>query len=153
MKVYVYYNLHQHVWSIVAMEGEHRGRVLGHADSVALEDCKMKVREKGRQRVLLEGKKNQHAGIVGNLLAVQGYRERIGGYRFPELVGEPMLDGAWVRITYNPSKAPLFYLKDRPQLAIEKAQLVSLGKQGAFATGCTCRPFHEAAQLDMFPAA
>ena len=67
MKVFVYRNLHKNCWSIKALEGENKGRVIYHAQNVTLSDCKFKVSEAGRQRVLREKRKNVHAGVVGQL--------------------------------------------------------------------------------------
>lgn len=60
MKVYIYRNLHRpgHVYSLRAMEGEHRGRVVGYASSLFVEDAEFRVNEAGRQRVLSTKQKN-----------------------------------------------------------------------------------------------
>lgn len=65
MKVFVYFNLHKKLWSVRAMEGEQRGRVIAHCDEIWLANAQTKVSEAGRQRVLRERRKNVHAGIVG----------------------------------------------------------------------------------------
>lgn len=65
MKVFVYFNLHKKVWSVRALEGERKGRVVAHSEEVHLLNAKPKVSEAGRQRVLQEKRKNVHAGIVG----------------------------------------------------------------------------------------
>lgn len=95
MRVFVYYNLHKHVWSVKALEGEHKGRVIAHSQRVLLANATGKVSEAGRQRVLREGRKNVHAGIVGTLvhLGREGF--------FPGLP-----------VTYNPYKYDSFVYKD-----------------------------------------
>ena len=65
MKVIVYFNLHKKVWSIKALEGKMKGKVIAHRDYVFLYDAQPKVSEAGRQRVLKEQCKNVHAGVVG----------------------------------------------------------------------------------------
>jgi hypothetical protein len=65
MKVYVYFNLHRKCFSIKALEGPKKGRVVAHRDKVLLYGGTFKVSEAGRQRVLRERKKNVHAGVVG----------------------------------------------------------------------------------------
>jgi hypothetical protein len=65
MRVYVYFNLHRKCFSIKALEGKNKGRVVAHRDDVLLFDGTFKVSEAGRQRVLRERKKNVHAGVVG----------------------------------------------------------------------------------------
>lgn len=67
MRVFVYFNLHKKVWSVRALEGPNKGRVILHTASVLLAQCTFKVSEAGRQRVLREKQKNVHAGIVGTL--------------------------------------------------------------------------------------
>jgi hypothetical protein len=65
MKVYVYYNLHKHLWSVKALEGINKGRVIAHEDDIELFNCVFKVSQAGRERVLKENRKNVHAGVVG----------------------------------------------------------------------------------------
>lgn len=97
LRVFVYYNLHRHCWSVKALEGREKGRVLGHAKSVTLVQATAKVSQKGRQRVLREQKKNVHAGIVGTLAAFD----------------LPLVSTSAVRpITYNPYRFTNFVDKD-----------------------------------------
>lgn len=65
MRVFVYFNLHRKLFSIKAMEGPHKGKVIAHNEDVILYDATFKVSEAGRQRVIREKKKNVHAGVVG----------------------------------------------------------------------------------------
>lgn len=65
IKVFVYKNLHRDCYSIKAMEGERKGRVIGYGEVVHLLDVTPKVSEAGRQRVLETQQKNVHAGLVG----------------------------------------------------------------------------------------
>jgi hypothetical protein len=89
MRVFVYFNLHKKLFSIKAMEGANRGRVVAHSDEVFLTDAVFKVSEAGRQRVLRERRKNVHAGVLG-----QWQQPNEGGYP--------------VRVTYNPYKYSSF---------------------------------------------
>lgn len=77
MRVRIYYNLSRAVWSIKAMEGERKGRVIGYAQAAVLRDAHTVVSEAGRQRVLREKRKNVHAYIDGTLAQVSGYQERL----------------------------------------------------------------------------
>ena len=63
-KVFVYYNLHKHKWSVKDVK---TGRVIGHYYEVSLYNAKFKVSEAGRARVLKEKRKNVHAGVEGYL--------------------------------------------------------------------------------------
>ena len=93
MKVFVYYNLHKHVFSIKAMEGENKGRVVGYSTHITLSDAMPKVSEAGRQRVIRERKKNVHAGIVGIVESLGDIGTHIGE-----------------EVTYNPYKFSTFVL-------------------------------------------
>ncbi len=96
MRVFVYYNLHRHLWSIKAMEGPQKGLVIGHSPTVLLSNARGKVSEAGRRRVLRDKQKNVHAGIVGTLVHTEAE-----GY-FPGLT----------EVTYNPYKYETFVDKD-----------------------------------------
>lgn len=67
MKVFVYWNLHKGLWSVKDIEpgSDTYGKVIDHMPTILLRDVVGKVSEAGRQRVLREGRKNVHAGIVG----------------------------------------------------------------------------------------
>lgn len=70
MRVFCYWNLHRGCWSVKALDGPRKGRVVSRGSTVLLSDVKAKVSEAGRQRVLREKRKNVHAGIVGRLVHV-----------------------------------------------------------------------------------
>ena len=72
MKVFVYWNLHKNVWSVKAMSGELKGKVVAHSDRVTLFNATPKVSQAGRLRVIKEQRKNVHAGIVGYVTALGG---------------------------------------------------------------------------------
>jgi len=122
MRVFVYYNLHRNCWSVKALEGENKGRVIAHCKYALLTDCVMKVSEKGRQRVLREKKKNVHAGIVGHvnsaipIFNMLGYHDNEIRYSLYPLRQE---------ITYNPYKYDSFVVKETEQ-PIYKAAIVKL---------------------------
>lgn len=99
MKVFVYFNLHRKVWSVKALEGPSKGRVIQHLPEVLLADATAKVSAAGRARVLREKRKNVHAGIVGTLVPIEDSHSRLRA----ELV-ESFGD----RITYNPYKYETF---------------------------------------------
>jgi hypothetical protein len=94
MKVFVYFNLHKKCFSVKAMEGDDRGRVIAHRAKVYLVDAQFKVSEAGRQRVLREQRKNVHAGVMGTWI-------------------DDIPDSyAGQAVTYNPYKYSTFVLKD-----------------------------------------
>jgi hypothetical protein len=97
MRVYVYFNLHRKCFSIKALEGPKKGRVIAHHDDVLLFDATFKVSEAGRQRVLRERKKNVHAGVVGQWV----------GSLDDELTIERIVYNG-TAVTYNPYKYNTF---------------------------------------------
>lgn len=89
---FVYWNLHKGMWSVKALDGPNKGRVIDRVSQIVLADVRGKVSEAGRQRVLREGRKNVHAGLVGRIAT---HREKVD----PDVI-------EWIgdRITYNPRK-------------------------------------------------
>ena len=60
MRSQVYYNLHKKCYSV-----RQNGRVVDHADSVVLENCRFLVQPAGRDKVRRTGVKNVHATVTG----------------------------------------------------------------------------------------
>jgi len=87
LRVYVYFNLHRKCFSVKALEGEHKGRVVHHTDSLYLLDVTFKVSQKGRERVLRTKRKNVHAGVVGTFVTTFQVADPVDS-------GQP--------VTYNP---------------------------------------------------
>ena len=114
LKVYVYYNLHTHKWSIKALEGKNKGRVIAHVDAVQLRDAKGKVSEAGRQRVIQEQRKNVHAGIEGHIVS------------FDEML--PL----GYSVTYNPYKYSTFVSKETED-AFESSPFVYMDSRKVYA--------------------
>lgn len=99
MKVRVYRNLNKpEFYSIMAMEGEDKGKVVGYARSVLLENCQLVVSEASRQRVLREKRRNVHAFCQGIIVDAS------------EIV--QALNGKECAITYNPYRMGSFFRRD-----------------------------------------
>ena len=96
MRVFVYYNLHKHLWSIKALEGPHKGKVVRHCHTVSLTEVVPSVSQAGRLRVIRDKCKNVHAGIIGTLGATSD--------SFPG----PTVGVGWTEVTYNPYKYKTF---------------------------------------------
>ncbi|AGK85838.1 hypothetical protein SEA_LAKES_79 [Mycobacterium phage Lakes] len=70
IRVFVYKNLHfthregKPWYSVQALEGDFKGRVIHRSGHVLLAHAKGVVRPAGRERVRREGKKNVHAGLA-----------------------------------------------------------------------------------------
>lgn len=114
-KVFAYRNLHRQCWSVKALEGPLKGRVIYHASDLTLGWCDFKVSQAGRQRVLREQKKNVHAGVVGYLTEC----------------GEITTDGIDldVPVTYNPYKYDSF-VDARCEVPVTSALFVNLDSKG-----------------------
>jgi len=87
MKVFVYFNLHKRVFSVKALEGKDKGRVIGHRTMLAIYSPTFKVSEAGRQRVIREKRKNVHAGVVGFLTSSYDWTKE---------------EVSWTPVLYNP---------------------------------------------------
>jgi hypothetical protein len=95
MRVEVYWNLHKRLFSVRALEGENKGRVIAHSYGIQLKDAKFVSQPAGRNRVRREGIKNVHAFVRGRML---GYDRN-----------ESLCHGdATKGITYNPYKYDTF---------------------------------------------
>ena len=70
MRVQVYWNLHKKSWSVVALEGERKGRVIRYGSKqIFVKDATFVVQPAGRDRVRREGRKNVHAFVRGEWVA------------------------------------------------------------------------------------
>jgi hypothetical protein len=97
-KVFVYYNLHKHKWSVKDVK---TGRVMSHQYEVQLYNAKFKVSEAGRARVLKEKRKNVHAGVEG-YLTKDALPRKMDGTILWERQSERH------KVTYNPYKYETF---------------------------------------------
>jgi hypothetical protein len=118
-QVRVHFNLHSHDWSIVAMEGDEKGRVIGHAPELSLIDCAFKVSEASRQRVILKRCRSVHAWITGKLTTKASMPVEARGF------------------TYNPYRAGTFTYRDTHE-PVTRAARVWFDRNGkALATQTT----------------
>ena len=115
LRVFVYYNLHKHMWSVKALEGEHKGRVIAHREWVILQNCRFKVSQAGRQRVLREKRKNVHAGITGRMLSNVADMELHNTLHREE-------------VTYNPYKYDSFVCKEDTNKKVVAAEYAILNE-------------------------
>lgn len=89
-KVMVYKNLHNGMFSV-----KQGGLVVAHVDSIMLSPAVFNVNQAGRQRVLIEKKKNVHAYVIG----------------YVEGVNMDVEVGGMIPVSYNPYKFKHFYIK------------------------------------------
>lgn len=111
-KVFVYFNLHKRLFSVKALTGEKKGRVIAHVTALKLKDVEFKVSQAGRARVLREKKKNVHAGVVGYV-------------SFDHEHGVHDSETGWFDITYNPYKYSQFVERET-ELYVNTAQFAEL---------------------------
>jgi hypothetical protein len=109
----VYWNLNRGGYSIRAVDGPNKGRVIGYAAGVDLINATFKVQAGGRDTVRRKHVKSVHAWVRGELVATHA------------AITPHAFDGA--RVTYNPYKYDTFVvLGDGAPLPIESAASVSL---------------------------
>jgi len=130
MRVYVYWNLHKHLWSVKALEGPDKGRVVAHWQRVCLNDVRMHVNEAGRQRVLREKRKNVHAGLIGHWVDIDPV--------------SAATDRDWTAIAYNPYLAPDFFDLYTGQPICRAAKAVMDGITGAPSVRVLAPAYNEA---------
>jgi hypothetical protein len=115
-KVFVYKNLHKGCWSVKDVKS---GLVLAHCEEIELENATFKVSEAGRQRVLREGRKNVHAGVVGY-------------YTGNSFELQDIMKGMNM-VTYNPHKFDSFRVKFLEQQKVESSPVVRMTSTAVFA--------------------
>lgn len=128
--VKIYWNFNRKCWSI-----QHKGKVKMHATSFIIQNCTFPVSQSGRQRVLLEKRKNVHAFAKGTLVSYEGVclQSRTFAYYLTPLgVEENLLTD----IHYNPYKYSYFYVSrgNTPEEKVEKSDICR-GLINSFAAG------------------
>ena len=114
MKVFVYRNITKRCYSVMALEGENKGRVVAHVKMCTLTDVQFRVRPAGREKVRRTRQKNVHAGLVG------------------QWSGEPDSGLPWDTdwpCKYNPYTQDYFEVAGRP---IHKTRKAFCGLTGLF---------------------
>ncbi|WP_088363036.1 hypothetical protein [Bacillus cereus] len=69
-KVKVYFNLHTHLFSMLAMEGKHKGKVVAHGNGIEIENVVFHINKSGQLRVREQQKRNVHAYAVGTFKGI-----------------------------------------------------------------------------------
>jgi len=102
-KVAIYRNLHKNCLSVQSRERVDYGKVIAYCKSIFVKRPKFIVREKGRLKVLEEGRKNVHAFIVGECPSLELW----SWLRNIKMGGNPT-----TKVFYNPYKYSTFVDKD-----------------------------------------
>jgi len=107
--VAVYRHLPREVFSVRALDGPDKGRVLAHGTDLGLRGARMVVNERARLKIAGGNPKDVHAWIIGTLGAVT--------------LGDP------VRITYRPHERGEFFVAETGQPIWAAAALAFQGTQ------------------------
>lgn len=121
MRVAVYRNLKKKgvVYSLLDTRS---GLVVGYSEDVLLEDVKFSVSQKGRARVLREGRKNVHAYVRGTIVIADSGVDEVA-----KAIGEQA--GPWQKARYNPYVYTSF-VRAEDEAPIFEAKYARLGKNG-----------------------
>ena len=114
-QVEVYWNLRKHCFSVRALEGPNKRRVVSHVKHITLIDAKFVVQPAGRERVRREGKKNVHAFVRGRV-AKRMWND------YSALLNIQLID----RVTYNPYMYDTFVSTETKEPVFDAA-IVELG--------------------------
>lgn len=134
MRVNVYRNLSpqyrgQRAWSVMALEGPRKGKVIDIVDGVIVRDVTFVVSEASRQRVIREKSKNVHAFVRGELVETFPLNSLPRGADGNALAPGR---GATVPVSYDPYKAGHFFRLDTGK-GVSSAPLVVMAPQGVYA--------------------
>tara|TARA_Y100000114_G_scaffold52233_1_gene47734 strand:+ start:60 stop:440 length:381 start_codon:yes stop_codon:yes gene_type:complete len=102
-KVAIYRNLQKNCLSVQSRERVDYGKVIAYCKSIFVKRPKFIVREKGRLKVLEEGRKNVHAFIVGECPSLK---------LWSWLKDIKMGGNSTTKVFYNPYKYSTFVDKD-----------------------------------------
>lgn len=118
MRVRIYRNLNRpSLFSIVALSGPEKGRVLGYAPVVGISNVDLKASEKQRNGVLEKQVRTVHAFAEGDLVGIAS-----------DLPEECRARPARV-ITYQPFRSAYFFDRARPDIPVQ--QLAEVWSAGA----------------------
>lgn len=116
MKVEAYRNLHNGCYSIRALEGPEKGKVIEHVKSLVISEPEFIVQPAGRDKVRREHKKNVHAFVRGYL-----------GSKTWEDFWRSHIDFTWGTATYNPYTDDQWQGDGKP---LDKARIAVLDFNG-----------------------
>jgi hypothetical protein len=136
-KVFVYWNVRNKKWSVRALEGDNKGRVVASTERILLVDAVFSVSQAGRRRVVETKKKNVHAGVIGSVEAVWGMtlRKDVSNKTLRGLaIGRPWPIGRGALIRYNPYETKTF-VRAANGAPVTSAKRVALEGSQARATG------------------
>lgn len=128
--VAVYRHLPREVFSVRALDGPDKGRVLGHGTQLGLREARMVVNERARRKIAAGSPKDVHAWITGRLSTVTlrdpvriTYRPHQRGEFFVAETGQPIWAAAQ---TGQPIWAAAAVAFHGTQVFVDRAELVGL---------------------------
>lgn len=77
-RVFVYYNKKRKAFTVKALEGIHKGKVILHTKALTLKGALFIV-DKGQERIITENQKNISSGVSGYLISTE---EKQGNLRY-----------------------------------------------------------------------
>lgn len=115
--VEVYLNTHATAWSVRA-----KGKVIGHANYVALHNVSFVVQQGGRLRSIKDGQKNVHAWAKGELILDKDSLDKIAKLGMSTLKYDPQIDATFFDL-----------ITKEPVTKADWAEFVIIGKKPAAA--------------------
>ena len=108
-RVRVYRNLNNGQYSVVALDGPHKGLVLGYAPAIGLSDVNCRVSLKTRDRVIKQGVRTVHAWSDG---------------RYEGCSDQPPIafTSSSRRVTYFPFVKPYFFQRTAPDKPVTEVR-------------------------------
>jgi len=107
LSVKVYRNLNRpSLFSIMAMAGPHKGKVVGYAPAILLRDVHFLISEKTRQAVLKRRVRTVHAFAAGILVTTS------------ETLPDQLATNDQTTVTYSPYLSGHFHYRNEPDTAI-----------------------------------
>lgn len=115
-KVRVYRNLNVGCWSVLAMAGQYKGKVVAHLDSVSIREVEFIVSSAGRARVLERQVKSVHAYAQG----------------FFESTDVKPMHSSCIVVKYDPYKHGYFYKVNNESCELTDVQELNFSSGKAY---------------------
>lgn len=137
MRVFVYWNSREGMFSVASRDRFVPGRVFLHADRIVVSDARFVVSSAGRRRVLDTGQKCVHAGVLGDVVEASGTvlvdpaEVPFAVPRHPHGSWDDAMLGRTRRVIYNPRTVETFVVFDdafSPPRPIHRADVVYMDR-------------------------
>lgn len=115
-KIRVYRNLNNGKWSLLAMEGQYKNKVVGHLDSLSIADVSFIVSVAGQNKVKRENRRCVHAYAQGFLTSLDS----------------PTLNSESSIVTYDPFGRDFFFKTTEDSNRLESLPYLNFSQGKAF---------------------